>query len=114
MKNLLLKIKSIKHIELYIALILIILAIIIYFSLTDKNIENNGQFEQNELEVALSKIDGVGECDVLVMYDNKKSPYAALVVCEGGNNIKVVEKVTVTLKTLLNIDSKYIKVYKTK
>lgn len=112
MNNLIKKIKDIKHIEIYIAIVFIILAIIVYYSISAK-----GSKSQDDIEKALSQINGVGYCQVVVRYDESndyKMPVGAIVVCDGANDIKVVEDVTMALKTLLGIDSKNIKVYKTK
>lgn len=118
------KILSIKHIEIYIALILIVLSIMLYFYLnnkTDSKEELTSNSISTQIEQILSKIEGVGECNVLITYANTyetsetsstKEVQGVIVVCDGGDNLKVVEKITSAIKTLLNINSLNIKVFK--
>ncbi len=79
-KEIVKKIKSIKNYEIIISLIIIAIVLLIYFSVSEKK-QNNIDVStgntssltadlEERLEYILSKIDGVGETDVLITYNS--------------------------------------------
>ena len=110
---------------LAVIIILSMLAIIGSAAVTkivkDSKEELSSSSISTQIEQILSKIEGVGECNVLITYANTyetsetsstKEVQGVIVVCDGGDNLKVVEKITSAIKTLLNINSLNIKVFK--
>lgn len=117
------KVKNIKHIEIYIAIILVFLLIVIYFLFVkkDTSIQTKDESLSTQISQILSNIEGVGKCQVLITYvdevnvlsdKNTNNVQGVVVVCEGANNVKVVEDIVTAIRALLNVSSFNIKVYK--
>ena len=74
------KIKNIKHIEVIIAICLIVAVIGIYLSGTEKNTktnteektvsQNNTDVYEEKLKAVLSEINGAGKVDVMITYNS--------------------------------------------
>ena len=103
------KLKSVKNIEIIIAVILAIVAISIYFVISagevgkTKTKSTIAEMNDNEKRVAemISEISGVGESRVLITSDGKNGVVGVVVVAEGVNDmtsrvkiIRLVEKAT--------------------
>ena len=132
-KKIVQRLKNLKNKEIIFTLVIALIAIIIYFSvnsITDSQTKqtsytkNNG--EQSQIEKVLSQIDGVGYCNVVITFinegklqqsnncDKSENIIGIVVVAEGGDNVYSKIKITEALYTLLNIEEKQIKIYKSK
>ena len=84
MREFIAKVKTIKHIEIIIALIVIAVVIVAYICVSQgdniKKTEANSNDLTIELQNMLSKIKGVGDVEVLIVYN-------------GGNIIEIASKV---------------------
>ncbi len=77
---------------------------------------------KDELEVKvehiLSKVDGVGEVEVLVTYESstQKAVYpeveGVVVIASGGDNSVVIENITEAIQALFEVDTHKIKIMK--
>ncbi len=118
--NIIEKIKNIKHFEIIVAFVIALVGILIYFIAGNVNDKATaGEFRYsggNELSTqvakVLSNIDGVGNCDVLITY-NDDDICGVVVVADGGDNIQVKVRIVDAVCTLVNVDGNKIKIYKT-
>ena len=128
------RIKSIKHIEIIIAVLAIIVMLVIYFCTSTSCSQSEktgiqtggGEYDYytsvvNELERKLSQIEGVGEVSVLVNWaENAESsdkdeivrskPEGVIIICEGGNNISVKLKLISSVASYFGISENKINV----
>ena len=103
------KLKSVKNIEIIIAVLLSVIAITLYFvvSAADASKEKSkttiAEMNDNERRVAemISEISGVGDSRVLITGDAKNGVVGVVVIAEGANDmtsrvkiIRLVEKAT--------------------
>lgn len=100
------KIKSVKNVELYAALILgaVVLAIVLLGNISTKNVNENASSEsyiaelEHKIVSVVQKIDGVGKVTVAITHDaTSESVYAYE---SGTNNILSVKGEPVIIKTL--------------
>lgn len=128
------KCKKIKGFEIICALVIAVIAICIYFSVnaitTNDNAKKTSATDQSgligEVQDILSKIEGVGECQVLITYKtaDKSEEVPALnstdniqgvvVVAEGANDVLARIKITNALCTLLKIEANKIQIFEMK
>ena len=131
------KCKKIKGFEIICALVIAVIAISIYFSvnaITSKSTKNQNTQStvqtQNglvgEIQQILSKIDGVGECQVLITYKAGEETQevgslnatdniqGVVVVARGGNDVLTRIKIVNALCTLLKIDANKIQIFEMK
>lgn len=136
------KIKSVKHIEIIVAVILVAIMLLIYAStLTgSKNTfsddtNNTVKLEVEErMEQILEKIDGAGRVSVMIYYENSEESVkttslfnnnnqkvettnkikGVIIVSEGADNIKVRLALLDAVRTLLEIEADKVKIYKMK
>lgn len=128
-KNIFAKIKSIKHIEIIIAVIAIVIMLVIYFGTSCSPDEKTsieplpGEYDYytetvRELETKLSQIDGVGDVSVLVNWSQEAEetsnglpkPEGVIIICEGGNNISVKLKLISSVASYFGISENKINV----
>lgn len=132
------KLKEIKHKEIVIAVIAVIVMLIIYFSsFGEKKVQATNQDDycvmmQSRIRSVISKIDGVGESDVIISWEggvetlsqnsasgnSKKEIYpraiGVIIVCEGGSNARVKIDVIMAVSTLMDISTEKVLVYESK
>lgn len=126
------KIKSIKHIEIAIAVIAVVIMLLIYFGTSCSPKEKTG-IEQSkseydyctdtvrQLEAKLAQIEGVGEVSVLVNWTTDTEvtntdtvsfpkPEGVIIICEGGNNLSVKLKLISSVASYFGISENKINV----
>ena len=129
--NLFIKLKSIKHIEIILAVLFGLIILLVYFSSisADKQeqttqsevsstVSNYATNIENKMEQILSKINGVGEVNVMIMLEDSVSSEgdtmptisSVIVVAEGAENIGVKLEIIKALETLLKLDAGNIEV----
>lgn len=123
------RLKSIKHIEVIIAVLFALIVLLVYFSSTanpepnKQNISSNSTYTSQveaKLENLLSKIDGAGKIDVMVMCESEgvqpedqiPSIKSAVVVASGASDVFVRLEIIKAVEALLKIDAKNIEVLK--
>ena len=123
------RLKSIKHIEVIIAVLFALIVLLVYFSSTAnpeanrQNISSNSTYTSQveaKLETLLSKIDGAGKIDVMVMCESEgvqpedqiPSIKSAVVVASGASDVFVRLEIIKAVEALLKIDAKNIEVLK--
>lgn len=87
LKELWQKVKSIKNFEIILSLIIIAVVLLIYFSVSEKDKPTEAQTSKSSASLTegleerlsniLSKIDGVGEVDVLITYNSTEEQVTA-------------------------------------
>lgn len=129
-RTLLEKIKTMKNYQIFVALVIAVIIILIYFSvnaiIAKPKTQNVAKGNQSQLEKVISQIDGVGYCNIVITYNKNGSihqssevednveVFGVVVVAEGGDNVYVKMKLTDALCALLKIKSNNIKIYKSK
>lgn len=130
-RNLWQKIKTMKNYQIFVALVIAAVVILIYFSVNAITTKPSGdtmlsKAEQSQLEQVLSQINGVGYCNVIITYEvegevkqsneieNNAKVFGVVVVAEGGDDTYVKIKITDALCALLDIKGNNIKIYKSK
>ena len=128
------KCKKIKGFEIICALVIAAVAVCIYFSVnamtgdakTDKKQSASEQTGLiGEVQDILSKIDGVGECQVLITYkssgedkpvisNSTDNIQGVVVVAEGASDVLARIKITNALCTLLKIEANNIQIFEMK
>ncbi len=128
------KCKKIKGFEIICALVIAAVAVCIYFSVnamtgdakTDKKQSASEQTGLiGEVQDILSKIDGVGECQVLitckssgedkpVISNSTDNIQGVVVVAEGASDVLARIKITNALCTLLKIEANNIQIFEMK
>lgn len=134
LKMLMAKLKSLKHFEIIVCVVVMIVVLLIYFSCvsldSDKTTKDADvsdmdycQAMQVQLENVVSQIMGVGEATIVINWDKSvttsfgggtnDNPQATgvIVVCDGGDSTKVKLDVTFAVSTLLNLSIEKIIVY---
>ena len=124
------RLKSIKHIEVIIAVLLALIVLLVYFSSTaasqganTQNMSSNASYTsqvESKLENLLSKIDGAGKIDVMIMCESEgvqtedqiPNIKSAVVVASGASDVFVRLEIIKAVEALLKIDAKNIEVLK--
>ena len=124
------RLKSIKHIEIIIAVLFALIVLLVYFSTTaslgsanTQNMSSNAGYAtevEAKLENLLSKIDGAGKIDVMVMCESEgvqtedqiPNIKSAVVVASGASDVFVRLEIIKAVEALLKIDAKNIEVLK--
>lgn len=128
--GLLKKLKSIKHIEVIIAILFALIILLVFFS-SSGNLGSSAKQSisaatpatayakeiENKLESIITKLDGAGNVSVMVMCDentseNNSTPkiVSAVVVSSGASDVFVKLNIIKTVEALLNLDTKNIEV----
>lgn len=105
-KKIIAKIRSVKNIEIYIAVALgvIVLAIALFGNVSTKNVGENVSSEsyiaemEHKIVSVIQKIDGVGKVEVAITHDATNE--AVYAYEEGTNNLIFVKGEPVVIKTL--------------
>ena len=105
-KKIIAKIRSVKNIEIYIAVALgvIVLAIALFGNVSTKNVGENASGEsyiaemEHKIVSVIQKIDGVGKVEVAITHDATNE--AVYAYEEGTNNLIFVKGEPVVIKTL--------------
>ena len=113
------KLKSIKNIEIYVALILALIVIIFVFAgsgtkKTSKTVSDDTYLSEMEHKICsvIQNIAGCGKADVVISYaDNEQDVIGVVVVAEGANDPIVRFKIVEVVVTLLNVDSSDVAVF---
>ena len=100
------KIKAIKNVEIYIAVVLaaIVLTIVVFSNVSTKNVDENTSNEsyiaelEHKIVSVIQKIDGVGKVVVAITHDATSESVFAYE--SGTNNIVSVKGEPVVIKTL--------------
>ena len=114
------KLKSIKHIDIIVAVALCAVLLIGYtiysFVRDDTSVTTaSGEELQEEIATVISKIDGVGKCEILITYDGSESYEIAYdeetvtttTTDSDSNSDRVVENSTTTSKpVIITVDGK--------
>ena len=125
------KLKSIKHIEIILAVLFALIILLVYFS-SISGLSNDTQDTtstntavsaytiemEQKLSNILSKIDGVGDVDVMLMIENSTNfntevlpnIISVIVVADGAENVWVKLDIIKAIQTLLEIDCANIEV----
>lgn len=136
LKDLFVKLKQVKHLEIIAGIVILAVVLVIYFSCVscstkdapDEQTADLGDLDycasmQIQLEKIVSEISGVGDASVVINWDRSVSvsfgggtsenPKATgvIVVCDGGNSTKVKLDVTFAVSTLLDLSIEKIMVY---
>ena len=135
LKDIVEKCRKIKGFEIICALVIAVIAISVYFSvnaMTSKNKTVNTTSTQKqdglvgEVQSILSRIDGVGECEVLITYkygseevnvaslNSTDNIQGVVVVAQGGQDVYTRIKITNALCTLLKIEASNIQIFEMK
>lgn len=127
------KIRSVKHIEIIVAVLAVIVMLVIYFSTSCSPKEKTsidtpaGEYDYctetvRELEAKLAQIEGVGDVSVLVNWSNDAEvsgtdtvkafpkPEGVIIICEGGNNLSVKLKLISSVASYFGISENKINV----
>lgn len=65
---------------------------------------------ERKIGLILQEIEGVGEANVAIC-ETEEGVLGAVVVCQGGNNLKVIMRVREAVATALGTEEKAVKVY---
>ena len=124
------RLKSIKHIEIIIAVLFALIVLLVYFSTTSslgsaktQNLSLGASYAtqvEAKLENLLSKIDGAGKIDVMIMCESEgvqtedqiPNIKSAVVVASGASDVFVRLEIIKAVEALLKIDAKNIEVLK--
>lgn len=118
-KNFFAKLKSIKNIEIYLAIVLAVVVLILVFAGSGtKNTANSptddsyiGQMEHKICSV-IQKIAGCGKAEVAISYNEAEENFVGVVVvAEGASDPIVRFKIVEVVVTLLNVDSSDVAVF---
>ena len=92
--------------------IVLIIAVWKIFSKEDASVATMSTRTANEQKVSnlLSKIEGVGEADVMI-YETEEGVQSVVVVCEGANDLQVIMDVREAVATALGTQEKAVKIY---
>ena len=120
------KLKSIKHIEIILAVLLGLIILLVYFSSTNTLVHNKVTVStqigtylseiENKLASLIAQIEGAGRVSVMVMSDenndNEETPkiVSAVVVASGANNVFVKLEIIKAVEALLGINPQNIEV----
>jgi len=126
------KLKSIKHIEIILAVLFGLIILLVYFSSTFSTDNSNNDYEsdnstvvsayisevENKLENILSKIDGAGSVTVMLMVEQETQIESAvlptissvIVVAQGADDVWVKLQIVKAIEALLRLSSGSIEV----
>ena len=118
-KKFLEKLKSIKNIEIYVALILALIVILFVFvgggtKNASKTVGDDTYISQMEHKICsvIQNIAGCGKADVVISYSNdNESVIGVVVVAEGANDPIIRFKIVEVVVTLLDVDSTSVQVF---
>lgn len=116
MKDPALKEKALKGLALLIAIAVIILSFDVFTQSKDGRkqiVDEDGGIEA-ELCSILSDINGVGEVDVMLQYDEKEQITGAIVTADGAGDPVVKNNVINAVKALFNISAANVEVFEKK
>ena len=112
------KLKSIKNIEVYIALILAVVVVLLVFvgsgtKNASKTVEDDSYIDEMEHKICsvIQKIDGCGKAEVAISYNSDESVIGVVVVAEGANDPIIRFKIVEVVVTLLDVDSTSVSVF---
>ena len=113
------KVKSIKNIEIYVALILAVIVIIFVFAgggakNASKTVVDDSYIGQMEHKICsvIQKIAGCGKAEVAISCtSNEENVIGVVVVAEGANDPIVKFKIVEVVVTLLDVDSSNVQVF---
>ena len=113
------KLKSIKNIEIYLALILAVIVIIFVFAgggakNASKSVEDDTYIDQMEHKICnvIQKIAGCGKAAVAISYtNNEQDVIGVVVVAEGANDPIIRFKIVEVVVTLLDVDQSNVQVF---
>lgn len=119
-QTLLKKLKSVKHLEIIVAFVIALVAIFIYFITTNVgasdtatvHTSSGGNELSRQVASVLCNVEGVGDCNVLITYDDEKVVNGVVVVAEGGDDIGVKVKIIDAVCALVDVKAEKIKIYK--
>lgn len=119
-QTLLKKLKSVKHLEIIVAFVIALVAIFIYFITTNVgasdtvtvHTSSGGNELSRQVASVLCNVEGVGDCNVLITYDDEKVVGGVVVVAEGGDDIGVKVKIIDAVCALVDVKAEKIKIYK--
>ncbi len=114
------KLKSIKHLEIVVAFVIALVAIFIYFITTGIGVDDaaiqhtssGGNELSRQVAGVLCNVDGVGDCNVLITFDDDGGINGVVVVAEGGDDTSVKIKIIDAVCTLVDVKAEKIKIYK--
>lgn len=128
--GLLKRLRSIKHIEVIIAVLFGLIVLLVFFSSSGNASGSNNHIAttssnayvanlENKLCSLISKIDGAGQVEVMLMWDTDvtdKDPtpsiLSAVVVSSGAKDVRVKLEIIKSVEALLNLNAKNIEVIK--
>lgn len=102
-------------------MLILLVAAIIFILLGTRSSEKESSGEDTlESRVAemCQSVDGVGKCKVLIYYEPQSSRYeeekvaSVLVVCEGGDSVKIKKSLTEMLSSFFGIGSNRVRIEK--
>ena len=113
------KLKSIKNIEIYVALILAVIVILFVFvgsgtKNASKSVVDDTYISQMEHKIGsvIQNIAGCGKADVVISYSNdEETVIGVVVVAEGANDPIIRFKIIEVVVTLLDVDSSGVAVF---
>ena len=104
------KLKSIKHIEIIIAVIFAVIILLIYMSSVDtKSVSTSANLE-TRLENILSDIEGAGEVSVLINTTSEDVIDGVIIVSSGAENVTVKLNILKAVQTVLKIPTAQIEI----
>ncbi len=109
-----------KRVWIFVLIFLIILMLIILPSSCEEEEtgQEGGNKTEERIEELCSSVEGVGECRVMVIFEDNKSEneegrvYSVAVICEGADNINVRARITSLITSLYGIGSNRVSVIK--
>ena len=113
------RIKSIKNIQIIIAILIIAVALIIYSNVISKTKSNASSAgatesvmteEEIRLESVLEKIDGAGDVSVMITKQSE-TVVGVIIIAEGARDISVRLRLLDATATALGVDKSIINVY---
>lgn len=95
-----------------LGLLLVFAAWKIFYTKEDSAAIGNVAASETEVKIIrlLEQMDGVGDAEVVVC-ENEDGVRSAVVVCEGGNDLRVIMNVREAVASALGTDEKQIKIY---
>ena len=115
------KLKSIKNVEIYVALALaLVVIVIVFFGGGAKNTSQSdvGDTYIDEMEhkicSVIQNIDGCGKAAVAISYDSEDNVIGVVVVAEGANDPIIRFKIVEVVVTLLDVDNNSVSVFRYK
>lgn len=123
------RIKCVKNIEIYIAIFLVLVLLLVYFSSGTKNVSNQKDMTNEEARLAstLSNIKGVGEVSCMITYstatsvglfdtgdDGENEVEGVVIVAKGANDTRTRIEIKKAVCFALDIDASKIEVFEMK